>query len=186
MAELMSHREGQLRLGSLFDGLYSITDDGQLFSNRNNKWLKPNTDKYGYYYYIVSISGKRFTVKPHRAVAECFIPNPDNKPTVDHIDGNRKNNRVENLRWATWREQQLNLITIARLKKIHDMTDYRAMGAKRNFGRRKTVAIKNGVVVGVYESLIEASKDLKVCYSKASQCANGTRKTTGGYKFCYV
>lgn len=44
----------------------------------------------------------------HRAVAECFIPNPDNKPTVDHIDRNRQNNCVSNLRWATHSEQRAN------------------------------------------------------------------------------
>lgn len=44
----------------------------------------------------------------HRAVAECFIPNPDNKPTVDHIDRNRSNNCVSNLRWADHTEQRIN------------------------------------------------------------------------------
>ena len=44
----------------------------------------------------------------HRAIAEVFIPNPDNKPTVDHINRNRHDNRVENLRWATFLEQNHN------------------------------------------------------------------------------
>lgn len=53
----------------------------------------------------------------HRLVAEAFIPNPDNKPCVDHIDGNKRNNHVENLRWVTHKENIENPITKAMRKK---------------------------------------------------------------------
>lgn len=57
-------------------------------------------------YLVVGINKKHYTV--HRIVAETFIPNPENKPTVDHIDRDRHNNAVANLRWATHKEQQAN------------------------------------------------------------------------------
>lgn len=57
-------------------------------------------------YLRVMVKGKTYSV--HRIVAETFISNPDNKPTVDHIDRNRKNNTVSNLRWANRHEQNLN------------------------------------------------------------------------------
>jgi len=50
----------------------------------------------------------------HRAVAELYVPNPDNKPCVDHIDGNKHNNRADNLRWVTWSENMRNEVTYAR------------------------------------------------------------------------
>jgi len=53
----------------------------------------------------------------HRMVAELFIPNLENKPYVDHIDGNRYNNKVTNLRWATPSENRLNPITVERYNK---------------------------------------------------------------------
>ena len=55
-------------------------------------------------YLQVGLSGIRILQYVHRLVAEAFIPNPGNKPFVDHIDGNKSNNRVENLRWVTNKE----------------------------------------------------------------------------------
>lgn len=65
-------------------------------------------------------------------------------------------------------------------------TDYQAMGAKRNFGRRKTAVYLNGELLGIYSSLLDASKKQGINYSKASECANGKRKTTGGKTVCFV
>ena len=174
-----------MKLLSLFDNLYGITEDGKLFSTRNNKYLKPATDKYGYKYYVISINGKKKTLKAHRIVAMAFIPNPQNKPTVDHINGDRQDNRVENLRWATHKEQQMNPTTIKKADEIHKRTDYRKMGEIRNFGRRHTSVYKNGEFLGSFQSLKDAADFVNVSYGKASECANGKRATVKGVVFCY-
>lgn len=174
-----------MKRAQILNGLYEITDDGQLYSVRSEKWLKPATDRYGYYFYVVSVNSVRRKIMPHRVVAEAFIPNPDRKPTVDHINCDRKDNRESNLRWATWKEQKHNPITEQRMKIVFENTDYRAMGAVRNFGRRKTAAYKNGVQIGTFGSLKEATDALSVDYSTASMCANGKLETAGGYVWKY-
>ena len=59
----------------------------------------------------------------HRAVAELFVPNPENKPEVDHIDGNKHNNKAENLRWCTHNENMKNPITLANQKASYYKSD---------------------------------------------------------------
>ena len=85
------------------DSDYYVTSDGQVISlcQKNPKVLKQNVDGYGYQQ--LNINGK--TTKVHRLVAIYFIPNPENKPTVNHIDGNKLNNDISNLEWATSSEQ---------------------------------------------------------------------------------
>ena len=83
---------------------YAITDDGKVWSFKSNKFLKQKIDKYGYACVSLRRNGKNWTVTVHRLVAEAFIPNPDNKPTVNHKDENKLNNSVTNLEWMTVNE----------------------------------------------------------------------------------
>lgn len=170
----------------IFDGLYLISDDGQLYSVRNKKYLKPDRDRYGYIYYVISIGGKRMTLKAHRLVAEAFISNPENKPTVNHKNGIRDDNRLCNLEWATEKEQANDPLTRANVLRVASNTDYYAMGSLANFGRKRTAVYKNGILLGIYESLKKAATAHNVNYSKASECANGNRNRAGGVVFCYV
>jgi len=76
---------------------YTVYSDGRIYSKRNDRFLKPQTDTNGYLH--VQIAGK--TLYVHRLVAKKFILNSNNLPQVDHIDGNRQNNDMMNLRWVT-------------------------------------------------------------------------------------
>ena len=87
-----------------FEGLYQITDEGQVYSVRRDKYLKPRKDKDGYLLVNLYKDKKQYTRKVHRLVAEAFIDNPENKKEVNHIDCRRDNNYVSNLQWVSHRE----------------------------------------------------------------------------------
>lgn len=113
-----------MKIIELFAGLkIKVSNSGDIYSlpktnirkngrvdNRKGKKITPALDKYGYYRVTFSSLGERHSYYVHRLVAMAFIPNPENKPTVNHINGVKTDNRVENLEWATQKEQKIHSI----------------------------------------------------------------------------
>ena len=89
---------------------YYISNHGRVLSTKRGKpkFLRIYRDDNGYYWVALYINQKRIKMKTSRLVAKYFIPNPDNLPTVDHIDRDTSNNCVTNLRWASYKEQHKN------------------------------------------------------------------------------
>lgn len=79
---------------------YSVYDDGKIIS-KFGKVLNPTKTKAGYYIVNLHINNKRKKMYVHRIIALCYIPNPDNKKTINHINGDKSNNSVSNLEWLT-------------------------------------------------------------------------------------
>lgn len=84
-----------------YEGLYAVTSCGKVWSYKRQKFLKPASDKKGYFKVVLYKNGKCKNYKIHRLVAEAYIPNPDNLPQVDHIDNDKTHNYINNLQWIT-------------------------------------------------------------------------------------
>lgn len=98
--------------GTVYDysGLYEVSNvNGKVRNIQTGRILKPGKDKYNYSHVTLCKHGKTTRFQVHRLVATMFIPNPYNKPEVDHINHDRTDNSVENLKWATRTEQCNNL-----------------------------------------------------------------------------
>lgn len=109
---------------------YQITDDGRVWSKKSNKWLKSFIGTNGYYMVCLCDNGKGKFFLMHRLLADAFIPNPENKPCIDHINGNRLDNSLANLRWCTYSENNTNPIYISR-----------KTGVKRSSETRKKMSL---------------------------------------------
>ena len=88
--------------GEIFDN-FSISSNGELRNNKTGRILKPSTNKSGYYVFVVRLyqKGNISGIVAHKAVANAFIDNPNGFSQINHKDGNKKNNAVENLEWCT-------------------------------------------------------------------------------------
>lgn len=131
-------------------GLYKVSNHGRVKSVKKQLVLK--ICGFGNRYKTVALcNGMRKTFRLHRLVAAAFIPNPDNKQQVDHINGNLTDNRVCNLRWVTPKENSNNPVTVDKLKRIlNNKPHYAAKGLAQYD--------LNGNLIKTYISFAEAKK----------------------------
>lgn len=129
----------------------------------------------------VKLYGKVFNV--HRLVAITFLPNPDNKPCVDHINTIVTDNRVENLRWATYSENSRNSITLKKniVSHIGKVVPEEVKIKKRKMATKNPIiCIETGIV---YESIKDCRR--KTGIHHIAEACKGIRKIAGGYHWRY-
>lgn len=93
----------------IIEDRYYITKEGKIYNLKDNSEFIPSCQNGYPVIYVGKINGKHRVKKLSRIIAEAFIPNPENKPEVDHINRNKLDNRVENLRWVTRKENMNNI-----------------------------------------------------------------------------
>ena len=148
-----------------YEGLYQVSNIGRVkrlagFKCNVERFLTGQKDKDGYILLCLSKDGSIKRYRVHRLVAEAFVPNPDNKPEIDHINTDRSDNRAENLRWATRKENANNPITRKRHKRVCSEETKRKIGAA-NKGKQS----RKGAVL-TDETKNKISKSLKEYYGR--------------------
>lgn len=160
-----------------FEGFYSALEEGKIWSFpkkwHSGKILKDGEWKDWYRFVSVCIRGKVFYRSVHRLVAQAFIPNPENKPQVNHKNWIRHDNRVENLEWCTSQENNIH--------------SFRVIGRKASNSKRIVQFDLQWNKIAEFESASLASRETWISKWNICQCALGNKKywTAWGYKWQY-
>lgn len=157
-----------------YEGLYKISNFGDVLSVKNDKKyiLKQRHTTDGYLDVTLYKHGKPSWCRVHRLVAQAFIPNPENKPQVNHIDGDKKNNNIDNLEWCTPIENTHHAI-VTGLERLYGDDNPNAK-----------IVIQydlNGEYIKEYSCIKYASIATKISQTHISSVCTGKRKSAGGF-----
>lgn len=150
---------------------YSVSNLGRVYSRRRNKVLTPKHNHDGYLRVQLYENNKCVFVSIHRLIAKEFCPNPSDKPFVNHINGDKQDNRAVNLEWVTQKEN------------IQHAWDTGLSTSHYNqCGKRYAQLDKDGNVIKIYPSTMEIERELHISHNHISSAAKRKGKA-GGYRW---
>lgn len=184
-----------------YEGLYKISNLGNIkscnkswigynYQSKSNilikmkgKKLRPSCSKCGYKQIILSKNNFSKLKLIHRLVAEAFIPNPENKPCVNHKDGNKTNNCVSNLEWCTYKENSIHAFKTG-LSTSYLKGKY---GKDHNLSKSVKQYDLNGNLIKIWDCISDASRKLHIDNGRITKCCQHKKYcyTAGGYKWEY-
>lgn len=169
-----------------YEGLYMISNKGRVKSLekvvgsgyiQKERYLKESICVNGYAYYSLSKQSKTKKFKTHRLIAIHFIPNPNKKEQINHIDGNKLNNSINNLEWCTQSENMKHCYEIGLQKP--------KKGSKNKLSKKVHQYDFNGKLINVFGSGREAMRITGIQQTNISACCLGKVKSAGGYVWAY-
>jgi hypothetical protein len=162
-----------------YEGMYQVSNLGNFKSCdrivtfnkvkalKKGRTLKLRESKDGYLYTVFSVNSERKTIKPHRIVACVFIPNSENKPCVNHINGIKNDNRVENLEWVTYSENTIHAVKIGLKKGKRNGTSHFCKLNQKQVNQIKKIYLKGNI------SQLELSKKFNISQTQVSRICRG-------------
>jgi hypothetical protein len=164
---------------------YLVTDSGDIISLHTGKLLKFDIGPKFYCRVTLCKNGKTSRFLVHRIVAQHFIPNPNKKRTVNHIDGDPTNNQVSNLEWATHSENHLHAF-----RELGKKANLTGLGRKNELHASSKIVYKfnrkTGEFICSYPSVNEASRSHpKIDSKNISAACLGKIKSCGGFQWSY-
>lgn len=136
---------------------YSVTPCGQVFSHHSHRLLKNSKNNSGYYTCKLYLEGTCHYYLVHRLVAECYVPNPEDKPCVNHKDGDKENNSCSNLEWVTYGENNEHSLKVLGHKRDLEYSDtfvHLIFKMVMDGHRTSDICSALGITKGVYRSIV--------------------------------
>lgn len=162
-----------------FEGFYQVSNAGRVRSldheTAGKRWKGRilSLGCSGYQTVKLSKGKERTSKRVHRLVALAFIDNPEGHIEVNHLDGNKKNNRVENLEWCSPNGNKMHAWRTGLTQKPPSQMQF------------PIIQMINGSEIAIFSSIKEAGELLNISSADICKCCKGRRKTAGGYEWKY-
>lgn len=165
-----------------YEGLYEVSDFGRVRNTRTGRILRPGKNKFGYYFVNLYKDGKKKYFRVHRLVYEAFCGKIPDGMVIDHVDGCKTNNNLNNLRCVTPKENMNNPNTLT------DEWRKKSTDATRKARNKAVIQIDKttGETIKLWECASDACKELGINNAIVSLCCNGKKKSAGGFKWRFA
>ena len=163
-----------------YEGFYEVSNKGNVRNFNTKQILSPSKSNKGYNHVILCKNKVQKGIGVHRLVALNFLPNPQNKPQVNHINGIKTDNRVENLEWVTCSENIIHSYKAGKQRMGWDR-ELINRNAKSHYKKVRAIEIDK-----VFDSITKASQELNICLSSISNCLHKRIQTAGGYHWEFM